>query len=370
MAADVPEVYIRLRDMLHHQGMGFTPTEEGSELSILRRFFTPQEAQDVLTMPRNRYFSPADWASVCGKSEREARELLEDYSKRGLVFRLHRDGEAPSYRVQPMLEGIWEAHINLMKQDMAQGDTGWIMDEAKHFATAWGKEFYDTIPSMRTLPINMSFVTNYEALACDDAEAIIRSKHKFAVVQCLCRTFTAATGGYDDPFKETCLSFDDYAAYYIDAGIGREITMQRTLDLLHECVDRGLVIHVTSSHASEIMCFCEGRTCALLKARALFKGRSIGRASNYTLEIDRDACVGCGACVQRCPATCCAIVDGKSTTDLDLCERCGQCIAACPHGARLLRLNPPEQRDTKLGETIFETFDMIAEERKAIGHLD
>jgi ferredoxin len=366
----VPEVYVQLRDMLHHQGMGFTPTEEGSEFAILQRFFTEEEAANVLTMPRNVYFSPADWAEVSSFSEREARYLLEDYSKRGLIFRRHRDGSAPEYRVQPMLEGIWEAHIGMMRKDIAEGNTDWIMSEAQHFATAWGGEFYDSIPSMRTIPVNMSYVANYEALACDDAEAIIRSKKKFAVVQCLCRTFTAATGGYDDPFKDTCLSFDDYAAYYIDSGIGKEISMQRTLDLLHECVDRGLVIHVTSSKSPEIMCFCEGRTCALLKARAIFKGRSIGRASNYTLRIDADKCIGCGKCVERCPADCCSIVNGKSTTDLDLCERCGQCISTCASGARSLTLNPPEERDTVLGESIFETFDMMAEERKRIGHLE
>jgi hypothetical protein len=108
MANEVPEVYVKLRDMLHHQGMGFTPTEDGNEFAILQRFFTEEEAANVLTMPRNAYFTPADWAKAASIDEREARNLLEDYSKRGLIFRLHRDGCAPQYRVQPMLEGIWE----------------------------------------------------------------------------------------------------------------------------------------------------------------------------------------------------------------------------------------------------------------------
>lgn len=369
MSESVPEVYVRLRDLLHHQGFGFTPTEEGYEFAILQRFFTEEEAANVCEMETGRYFTAGDHAARTGKSERECREMLEDYAKRGLIFRLHRCGSAPQYRVQPMLEGIWEAHVHMMQDDMDKGNTDWIMQEAMHFATAWNHEFYDSIPSMRTLPINAKVVSDNEALLCDDAEAIIRSKKRFAVVQCLCRTFTEATGGYNDPVKEVCLSFDDYAGYYIDCGIAREITMQQTLDIMHDAVDRGLVIHVTSSEASEIMCFCEIRTCALLKARALFTGRSIERASNYRLEIDEAKCVGCGACVERCPAACCSLEDGVSKTNFETCERCGQCVDACPHGARVLKLNPAEKRDTKLGKDILETFDMMVEERKELGRI-
>lgn len=369
MAIEVPEVYVRLRDLLHQLGFGFTPTEEGYEFAILQRFFTEEEAENVLKMELRRYFTAAEYAERCGKSVRECSEMLEDYSKRGLIFRLHRSGQEPKYRVQPMLEGIWEAHVHMMQDDMDKGNTDWIMQEAMHFATAWNKEFYDSIPSMRTLPVNSKVVSDNETLLVDDAEAIIRGKKRFAVVQCLCRTFTKATGGYDDPVKEVCLSFDDYAAYYIDCGIGREITMQQTLDIMHNAVDRGLCIHVTSSEASEIMCFCEIRTCALLKARALFTGRSIERASNYRLEIDAEKCIGCGACVERCPAACCGLEGGVSTTNFDTCERCGQCVTVCPSGARTLKLNPAEKRDTKLGADILETFDMMYEERKQLGRI-
>ncbi len=177
-------------------------------------------------------------------------------------------------------------------------------------------------------------------------------------------------GGYNDPQKETCLSFDDYASYYIESGIARELTLDETLRLLHESIERGLVIHVTSSKKPEIMCFCEGRTCVLLKTRALFGGRSVERASNYTLTIDTEKCTGCGKCVQWCPAECCKLVDNVSTTDLNLCERCGQCIAVCKDKARILVLNAPEKRDTVLGESIFETFDMMVDERMRIGHLE
>ena len=48
--------------------------------------------------------------------------------------------------------------------------------------------------------------------------------------------------------------------------------------------------------------------------------------------VDKDACVGCGACAGACP--CDAItVDDVAVVDAEKCVGCGACADACPAGA-------------------------------------
>jgi len=42
-----------------------------------------------------------------------------------------------------------------------------------------------------------------------------------------------------------------------------------------------------------------------------------------------DWCVGCGACVERCPNNALTVVDGKCVCDKDKCLTCGYCSGAC-----------------------------------------
>ncbi len=47
--------------------------------------------------------------------------------------------------------------------------------------------------------------------------------------------------------------------------------------------------------------------------------------------IDKDKCIGCGACVGICPVSAISMDDqGKSQIDPAVCIKCGACEATCP----------------------------------------
>ena len=47
--------------------------------------------------------------------------------------------------------------------------------------------------------------------------------------------------------------------------------------------------------------------------------------------IDKEKCVGCGACVGACPVGAIAPdADGKMVIDQEKCISCGTCAAVCP----------------------------------------
>ena len=50
-----------------------------------------------------------------------------------------------------------------------------------------------------------------------------------------------------------------------------------------------------------------------------------------TLKLDRNACIGCGRCVEVCPHGVFCLDEKKAhLTDRDLCMECGACARNCP----------------------------------------
>lgn len=49
--------------------------------------------------------------------------------------------------------------------------------------------------------------------------------------------------------------------------------------------------------------------------------------------VDKDACVGCGACKKICAHDAPSISDGKAEINHDKCVGCGRCLAVCPKNA-------------------------------------
>ena len=58
----------------------------------------------------------------------------------------------------------------------------------------------------------------------------------------------------------------------------------------------------------------------------------------FTAEVDRDACVGCGACVKVCPYQAVSLDEEKKAVVVGAaCSGCGTCGAECPFGAITMR---------------------------------
>ncbi len=48
-------------------------------------------------------------------------------------------------------------------------------------------------------------------------------------------------------------------------------------------------------------------------------------------EVNKEICLGCGACVGVCPVEALKLGDdGKAESDADKCIDCGACISTCP----------------------------------------
>jgi ferredoxin len=67
----------------------------------------------------------------------------------------------------------------------------------------------------------------------------------------------------------------------------------------------------------------------------------------YLARVDDRDCVGCGACVERCPFGALALIDqGVAVLDESACFGCGICRSACSVDALSLLERPPVTRVT------------------------
>ena len=64
--------------------------------------------------------------------------------------------------------------------------------------------------------------------------------------------------------------------------------------------------------------------------------------SSVMIQVSRELCTGCGACVAVCPRGALFVVDSCADVDGSLCDACGRCIETCPEGAISFKATEPQ----------------------------
>jgi ferredoxin len=85
------------------------------------------------------------------------------------------------------------------------------------------------------------------------------------------------------------------------------------------------------------ICNCCTCGCGILRGIAKARVANVIARSPYVCRVEAELCIGCGACVSRCPAE--ALSEGQPVLiDADRCIGCGVCTLACP--TQSLHLEP------------------------------
>ncbi len=51
------------------------------------------------------------------------------------------------------------------------------------------------------------------------------------------------------------------------------------------------------------------------------------------INLDKEKCIDCGACISLCPVNCLSMEDFELKVEEDKCILCGRCVKACPFNA-------------------------------------
>lgn len=347
------DVYEALAEHLDHLPGGYPRTETGVEMRILKRLFTPEEAELAIClsmMPE----APSAIAARTGKEESALASMLEEMACKGLIFRRSKNGDR-FYSAAMFVIGIWEYHLNDLDEALVRD----VNEYLPHLATeTWLK---NETKQLRVIPVSKQIAAGVKVSSYEDAEAIIRSQSKIVVQPCICRKEHDFVGDQCAYPMEVCLSFGAAAYFYEENKLGRAIGVEEALEILETGKQTGLVIQPGNAKKPTNICMCCGCCCQILKNMKALEKPALAVHTNYYAQVDEDNCTACGACAERCHMN--AITVGAvAVVDPDRCIGCGVCVPECPADAVMYR----QKADSDLYEppaNVFETYMKIAKER-------
>ena len=347
------DVYQRLAEHLDNLPGGFPETDSGLELKILKRLFSPEEAEIALSLSMKPEPVP-DIAERLNMDEPAMAQSLENMSKKGLIFSMNKHDE-DLYMAAQFVVGIWEYHVNDLDEELIKDVNEYLPHLFKH---RWMKQ---KTKQLRVIPISKSISAEMRVMAYEEADKIIQEQSKIVVAPCICRKEHNMMGKGCDKPSEACLIFGSGAYYYEKNGMGRSISKEQALEILNNGAEAGLVLQPGNSKKPSNICLCCGCCCQVLKNLKVLDQPAQAVCSNFYANVNEELCVACGVCEDRCQMDA-VTVDDTAQIDPNKCIGCGVCVVSCDVEAIYLVEKSQADRSVPPSNT-FRTYLKIAKER-------
>jgi electron transport complex protein RnfB len=330
------DLYQNLAAHLDKLPAGFPATENGVEIKILKQLFTPKEAQMALHLGLK--LEPAEAiAQRAGIPLEDAAKILEQMSRRGLIFSIETPDRPPVYMASQFVVGIWEYHVDRLSKE--------FLKATEEYFPILAKEAFDHLPQLRTIPVEKSISADMNVLSYERAAELVKKQKKFLVAPCICRKEHQIMGGGCDKPIDTCLVFGWGADYYERNGLGRVITLEETLDILRQADEAGLVLQPSNTQDITNICCCCGDCCQVLLHLKSHPAPAAICSTPFVVQADAQACDGCETCLDRCQMDALSMVDDEVNVAVERCIGCGLCVSTCPSGALSLVRKPDYKED-------------------------
>lgn len=319
------ETYVKLRELLDNMPGGFPATQSGVEMKILKKLFSPEDAELALGLTRDPQ-SPAVIARLCGMDEEEAADRLASMASRGLIYRASGDGEA-LYRLEQFIVGIYEYQLGTMDREFSE-----LTEEYIPYI-GLGMAGVETIQT-RFVPVGSAVKASHAVATHDRIIDHVKKQQILGVKECICRKQQGLLGKRCEYPLEICLMFGDFAKYHLENGWpGRRIDVEEALGLLDLSEELGLVLMAENARDIRFVCSCCTCCCSGLKILKVLPNPADLLHSNYRSVIESEKCDACGICIDRCPMD--AVIDDGECMKIDphRCIGCGVCLPTCPRDA-------------------------------------
>lgn len=334
MAPD--QVYELLADALDRLPNGFPRTPTCVEIRILKKIFSPEEA-DLASQLTGKLEAAEEITRRVTLPAEETKKLLFQMLHRGLVWYEKMEGKR-CFRLAPFVVGLYEAQLELMDHELAL-----LVED--YMANGGAAGIMKPEPALhRVLPAQDTVKTEW-ILPYEDVRSILMSARTFRVRDCICRVQQEYLGQKCEFPVHMCLSFSNIERPLEEGDISRD----EALALLKRSEEVGLV-HTVSNVMKDIgyVCNCCGCCCSILRGITDYGIQNSVAYANYYAVIDAELCLGCGDCIARCQVHAIHEVDDVSVVDRERCIGCGLCVTGCTNDVAQLerrleaeRVQPP-----------------------------
>jgi formate hydrogenlyase subunit 6/NADH:ubiquinone oxidoreductase subunit I len=320
--------------------------KSGTLEPLIEETYTVEEADCLTGMPLS-LTEIDELAKIKGKDPVKLRAKLNEMAGRGLIYRTRIGGKI-KYRPNPprfvyLRSFFWPGRNDEHTKSVAPHVTRYYLD-------GFGDHWKDVkTKGLRALPIGKTIEDPRGILPYEAVLEVLQGQDRFAVATCACRHRKNSDPNLPNctHTTENCLHFGKFADYIIENGLGREIGLDESLEILGNAAEEGLV-HAVSNWKENVdtICNCCKCCCVYFQAFHVLKHDSSMSPSNYQVHVQPESCLGCGLCVKRCPMDALQLVEsplannktGKvSEVQEELCIGCGVCAYKCPSESLVLR---------------------------------
>lgn len=356
----MPNTYEKLAKYFDTLPAGFPPTQDGLELRILERLFTPQEAELALHLTLLNQ-DVQSIARQAGLSVEETSVLLEGMLQKGLIGAAGSEGKGTRYGISQFVIGFYEGQVNRLDEGMAK-----LFEEYAPFFfehSSWKK-----VPQLRTIPIKRAIAITHEVLPYMQMDEIVRMNEDIAVRNCVCRQEQQILGKGCDRPMETCMTFGSAARNTVEHNIGRMITKDEAMEIVKQAQAAGLVLQPANSQNPMVVCMCCSCCCGVLRQIKADPNPGKLVANPYVTQYDPSNCIGCMACMEICPmAALTENAQGGVSFARERCIGCGLCVGVCPSEALQL-VSRAELEQPKIPKKTVNTYVNLSKAR-GLGNL-
>jgi ferredoxin len=332
-------VYKRLAERLDALPNGFPPTEDGIELRLLARLFTPEEAA-LGAQLRLTPESVDQVAERLGVESRSLRRRLKQMARRGLI-KAERTQRGMAYAIMPFVVGIYEMQAGSIDADLA------LMFE-KYYRRAFGQVLAVWPQVHRVVPVGESVRSDIELRPFESAVQIVDNARAWGVLDCICRVQKALVGDPCDHPLDVCMAFSETPGAFDHSSVVRALTHQEAIVTLRRAAEAGLVHSVSNTQEGTwYICNCCTCSCGILRGIADLGIANVIARSAFVNTVEDDpesasACVACGTCMESCPFGALSL-EGVAQVDGVRCVGCGVCVLICPVNALRLVRRPEDE---------------------------
>lgn len=330
--------YIRLARRLDDLPNGFPPTDDGAELRLLAKLYTPEEAAVAAELRLTRE-TPEQIAGRLGAPFADPDELktrLKEMARKGLIT-AGRTPQGLGYGLMPFVVGIYEAQVGRIDAELAQ-----LFED--YYRQAFSQALNIQPAFHRVIPVGESIQMDIEVQPFESASEMINQAQAWGVMDCICRTQKALIG---EPCKhpiDVCMVFSHRPGVFEQSPTIRALTREQALETLRRAAQAGLVHSVSNSREGVYyICNCCTCSCGILRGMAELGFANVVARSAFVNQVDANLCLGCGDCLESCQFNALALNEAVVEVNQIRCVGCGVCVPACPENALGLVRRPPEE---------------------------
>ncbi len=314
--------YQKLAQRLDALPNGFPATEDGSELRLLEKLFSPEEAL-LASRLRLTLEHPDQIAERTGEDPKEVRLMLKDMAKRGLI----RPGKVEGglgYGLLPFVVGIYEFQVGRIDAELARLFEDYYQQAFTKVLDV-GPQVHRVIPVHETVKIDLA-VEPYESVM-----DILNSMQSWGVTDCICRQQKALIGDPCEHPLDVCMTFSPYPGAFDYSKSVKALTYDEAVATIGRAAKAGLV-HSVSNNKEGLwyICNCCTCSCGVLRGMAEMGIANVVASSSFINQVDEDLCTGCETCLDFCQFNALSLNDDGIMQVSELrCVGCGVCVQAC-----------------------------------------